>query len=82
MTGIVKLVNNDKKLLAAQTGHGDYVILRLINPVDTVDIGDKLEGELTMMGEQSIFNITKAQRVKMDIEETYLTFDTAQAIIS
>lgn len=82
MTGIVTLVNNDKKLLAAQTGHGDYVILRLINPIDTVDIGDKLEGELTMMGEQSIFNITKAQRVKMDIEEAYLTLETAQMVLA
>jgi hypothetical protein len=33
------------------------------------------------MGEQNAFNITKEKRVMIDIEETYLTRETAEAII-
>jgi hypothetical protein len=81
MTGIVKLINESKKLAAVETSYGDYMILRLIDNNVTIDIGDKLEGELTSMGEQNAFNITKGERVMIDIEETYLTRETAETLI-
>ncbi len=81
MTGIVKLINESKKLAAIETSYGDYMVLSLIDNKSQIDIGDKLEGELTSMGEQNAFNITKGERVMIDIEETYLTRETAEAII-
>lgn len=82
MTGIVKLINESKKLAAIETSYGDYMVLSLIDNKSKIDIGDKLEGELTSMGEQNAFNITKGERVMIDIEETYLTRETAEAVIS
>lgn len=81
MTGIVKLINESKKLAAIETSYGDYMVLSLIDNKSKIEIGDKLEGELTSMGEQNAFNITKGERVMIDIEETYLTLETAEAII-
>ncbi len=82
MTGIVKLINESKKLAAIETSYGDYMVLNLIDNKSKIDIGDKLEGELTSMGEQNAFNITKGERVMIDIEETYLTRERAEAIIA
>ncbi len=82
MTGIVKLINESKKLAAIETSYGDYMVLSLIDNKTKIEIGDKLEGELTSMGEQNAFNITKGERVMIDIEETYLTRETAEAIIA
>lgn len=81
MTGIVKLINESKKLAAVETSYGDYMVLSLIDNNAIINIGDKLEGELTSIGEQNAFNISKGERVMIDIEETYLTRETAEALL-
>lgn len=84
MTGIVKLINRDKKLVALEIGVDNYSIASFAAG-DTLEPGDKLEsvsGDFISMGKATLFNIMRNERIVVEIEETYLPLKVAEKVLA
>jgi hypothetical protein len=77
MQGVIRLINSDDGLVAAETEHGEYTVFGLMGDYE-VHVGDIVTGPLEALDEQRVTNETQDVAMLVYIEDIELSLEQAQ----
>ncbi|MFA6292957.1 MAG: hypothetical protein WC637_14300 [Victivallales bacterium] len=80
MTGIVKIINHERGIIAVEVEINDFTVFEYNRPY-AVNIGDIISGDLDSKGSKSLMNLSNCNKMDVIIQAVNCTLQNAQHLM-